>query len=164
MNSLLEELSSNDDSRIGRSQSFHQKPRWQNSKTKFDKHTNDQGARSSKKYCHLCRASNRPGFDNHYINQCRFIPESERRRMQFQPSVRFVETIEYDTEDDDADDTATIEPLTEHNTESNSLFIDPPPATVRRVATRKSPRMQCFYGHIPISLLLDTGAESNIIS
>ena len=34
----------------------------------------------------------------------------------------------------------------------------------RRVTTRKSPIMQCFYRHIPISLCLDTGAESNLIS
>ena len=34
----------------------------------------------------------------------------------------------------------------------------------RRVTTRKSPVMQCFYRHIPVSLCLDTGAESNLIS
>ena len=34
----------------------------------------------------------------------------------------------------------------------------------RRVTTRKSPRMQCFYRHIPVCLLLDSGAESNLIS
>ena len=34
----------------------------------------------------------------------------------------------------------------------------------RRVTTRKSPILQCFYRHIPISLCLDTGAESNLIS
>ena len=33
----------------------------------------------------------------------------------------------------------------------------------RRVTTRKSPRLQCFYRHIPVCLLLDTGAESNLI-
>ena len=34
----------------------------------------------------------------------------------------------------------------------------------RRVTTRKSPVMHCFYKHIPISLCLDTGAESNLVS
>ena len=38
------------------------------------------------------------------------------------------------------------------------------PSIHRRVTTRKSPVMQCFYRHIPISLCLDTGAESNLIS
>ena len=33
----------------------------------------------------------------------------------------------------------------------------------RRVTTRKSPLMLCFFRHIPVKLCLDTGAESNLI-
>ena len=49
------------------------------------------------------------------------------------------------------------------NNNDDSLFLDPPPSIQRRVTTRKSPKMQCFFGHIPISLLLDSGAESNLM-
>ena len=49
------------------------------------------------------------------------------------------------------------------NDNGNNLFLDPPPSTLRRVSTRKSPRMQCFYAHIPVCLLLDSGAESNLM-
>ena len=50
------------------------------------------------------------------------------------------------------------------NNNDNSLFLDhPPPAITRRVTTRKSPKMHCFYGHVPIILLLDSGAEANLI-
>ena len=51
-----------------------------------------------------------------------------------------------------------------NDTMNNDLFIDPPPSIQRRVTTRKSPHMQCFYGHVPIVLCLDTGAESNMCS
>lgn len=46
---------------------------------------------------------------------------------------------------------------------NNNLFLDPPPTTNRRVTTRKSPKMQCFYGHVPVTLLLDSGAECNLM-
>jgi hypothetical protein len=47
----------------------------------------------------------------------------------------------------------------------NALFIDNPPSTTnRRVTTRKSPHMSCFYNHYPAQICLDTGSESNLIS
>ena len=51
------------------------------------------------------------------------------------------------------------------DTNDNDLFIDQPdPAVHRRVATRKSPYMNCFYKQIPCLMCLDSGAESNLAS
>ena len=48
------------------------------------------------------------------------------------------------------------------NCDDNPL-IDPPVSILRRVTTRKSPKMDCFHGHVLVCLLLDTGAESNLM-
>ena len=87
-------------------------------------------------------------------------------------NIRNVEVLDYDTYDEilDAQNNNNNEEFgaiqnggaaVEEN--DNSPFLDPPPAIQRRVTTRKSPRLHCFYAHIPICLLLDSGAESNLI-
>ena len=164
LNSLMEELSSNDDARVGRAQS----PRWQVPRgNPYDTPTQNYGKPRNTKYCHLCRTANRSGFDKHYLSQCKFLPESDRRRMN--SKVRNVEAVDHEEDYEDElivverSDSAEFSSNAE-NTENNMLFIDPPSSMIRRVASRKSPRMQCFYGHIPITLILDTGAEITIMS
>ena len=77
-------------------------------------------------------------------------------------------------EDSDEYDDYPNEPVQQHqhdqqhgagasgNSDDNPL-IDPPVSILRRVTTRKSPKMDCFHGHVLVCLLLDTGAESNLI-
>ena len=70
------------------------------------------------------------------------------------PRVRNVDALE-----DEEDQVDVVD------TEDNGIFIDQPlPAVHRRVATRKSPYMNCFYEHIPSLVCLDSGAESNLVS
>lgn len=161
LNSLLEELTTNEDSRILRMQSSDNRRR--------QPHSQQQGGNSrSGKFCCLCRAANRPGYDGHFLSQCRYLPEADRKR--FSPSntrIRNVEAVELGEEDhdfemNDYEDSFDASDRRDGNTNQNSLFIDSP-AVTRRVTTRKSPRMRCFYGHIPLTLCLDSGAESNLI-
>ena len=50
-------------------------------------------------------------------------------------------------------------------TVDSSLFIDnPTPAAYRRVTSRKSPHLSCFFNHYPVNVCLDTGSESSLIS
>ena len=152
LSSLLEELSAADDSRVSRI--TH--PRQRNPQPKGS---------SGGKYCCLCRTANRSNYKDHYLSQCRYLPEDDRKRMNgTSPRVRFLETDDDSEDDDQQGACGGTEQHGGDETENNDLFIDPPPAIQRRVTTRKSPRLQCFYGHIPISLCLDSGAESNMIS
>ena len=173
LSSLLEELSSTDDSRVSRAQSFHRGRGQNNNRGRFPQPRGGQ----RNKYCCLCRSAGRPNYQDHYLSQCRYLPEEDRRRMT-SSNVRNVEaTDNYDNYDDydgdqyDSNELALV-PAFQHgrnssdnnnNTTENNLFLDPPLATQRRVTTRKSPKMQCFYGHIPVSLLLDSGAELNLV-
>ena len=158
LSSLLEELSTAEDSRISLTQSFQNK-----------RNPSSRPSQRGGKYCCLCRTANRPNFEDHFLSQCRYLPESDRKRMTSK-----IRNVGIHENEDDYDDVPYGEHENEaeiqngaiaanHNNNNNALFLDPPPTILRRVATRKSPRMQCFYGHIPVSLLLDSGAESNLL-
>lgn len=165
LSSLLEELSVSEDSRISRAQSFNQPRRGSSTRG---------GSQRGGRYCCLCRTANRPNFADHYLSQCRYLPESDRRRLA---NIRNVEIVdEYDNYDnyDEHDDLSADSELVENQNgataaavssgdDNNRLLLDPPVSILRRVTTRKSPRMECFHGHILVVLLLDTGAESNLM-
>ena len=46
----------------------------------------------------------------------------------------------------------------------NDPYFDTPPSMTRRVSSRQSPHLSCFYQHFPTLICIDTGAESNLIS
>ena len=165
LTSMLEELSSGENSRISRLQTNDMRRR-------------PPQTRNGGKFCCLCRTANRPSYDSHNLAQCRYLPERDRRSLRAGPSnIRNVEVSDnydnYDNIDDEFDGNGTAQFQIQHggeasanasnNNNDNSLFLDPPPAITRRVTTRKSPKMHCFYGHVPITLLLDSGAEANLI-
>ena len=157
LDSLLEELSAGEDSRICRTQSHDNRRRQQPSNSS-----------RSNKYCCLCRTANRPGHDTHFLSQCRFLPEADRKRMAASSSrIRNVEVVQSDDFEEDNDyenyegDEVEVPDNRTITTNNNNLFIDTP--IHRRVTTRKSPRMRCFFAHIPLTLCIDTGAESNLI-
>ena len=163
LSSLLEELSANEDSRISRAQSSYNDSRNNNdSRKRFSQPRNGQHQQRGK-YCCLCRTANRPNYEDHYLSQCRYLPEEDRKRM----TTSRVRNVEVNGPDDYAIDSYHHEDedggRDEAGDNNNNLFLDPPPTTNRRVTTRKSPKMQCFYGHVPVTLLLDSGAECNLM-
>ena len=53
----------------------------------------------------------------------------------------------------------------EEETAGNNCFIDEPaPSVHRRVTTRRSPHLKCFFNHFPVLVCLDCGAESSLMS
>ena len=177
LSSMLEELSSGENSRIARFQPNDTRKRYSQPRNGG----NDFSSRSGGKFCCLCRTANRPSYDSHNLAQCRYLPEKDRKAMRTDPSnIRNVEAydnyVNYDNSDTEEfeGNGSTAHYQIQHggeasinnannNNNDNRLFIDPPPATTRRVTTRRSPKMHCFYGHFPITLLLDSGAEANLI-
>ena len=155
LDSLLEELKSNNESRIMRLQiSQHQR-------TKYPQQQNRQQQNRRAKICCLCRASNRPGYDTHFISQCKFLPEADKKFMSRVRQIE-VDDLDYEIDEDNYDDDDTNHP----DTDENSPYIDTPnnSSTSRRVTTRPSPHLKCFYQHYPALVCIDTGAESNLVS
>ena len=145
--SLLDELKGSEESRIMRTQTQYG----------HNNRGNSAYRKPNNKACCLCLTAKRSGADTHFLSQCRFLPESDRRRMnQSSSKIRNIEAVDPEEEDDYQD---------ELDTEDNSNFIDnPAPAVQRRVTTRKSPYINCFYLEIPARVCLDSGAESNMMS
>ena len=167
LESLLDELRSTNDARVMRSQMVNRKHEGHNNTT----HRNSFDRRSSKLCC-LCRASNRAGYDTHYLSQCKFLPPHDKK---FLSRVRQVECYDDDFDDDNEglnDDFINsfkqpcISNPTPIDSNSSNPYIDTPsvPVVSRRVTTTQSPHMKCFFQHYPAVVCIDTGAESNLVS
>ena len=121
LSSLLDELKSTEEvkvmhSRISQS-SNRTSPSW--------------NTRRTYKYCCLCRTANRPGYNTHYLSQCRFLPESDRKCM----TVRQVETLPEESYSNDEE--RDFPP-------DNDPFFDKLPVSINRVSSRKSPHLSLF--------------------
>ncbi len=121
---------------------------------------------SNNQFCCLCHAAKRPNT-SHWLSACPFLPEGDRRR--FQQSTRGggsrVRLVEVDDENDDGHDDGYHQELEDEAaaTEDNRCFIDAP-SVHRRVITRRSPHLKCFYNQEPVTVCLDTGSEANLVS
>ena len=144
LDSLLDELKTVDEARVQRSNTYSSYPnKFNNRQSTSFQSRNNQNSR----FCCLCHAAKRPS-DSHYLSQCKYLPEGDRKRLSK------VRTVDIESEGDDDVDT-----------EDNGNFIDNPVTSVhRRVTTRRSPYLNCFNGHFPVTMCLDTGAESSLVS
>ena len=141
LSSLLNELKSTEEVKV-----MHSRTSQSSNQTSPSRNT-----RCTYKYCCLCRTANCPGYDTHYLSQCKFLPESDRKCM----TVRQVETLPEESYYDDEE--CDFPP-------DNDPFFDEPPVSINRVSSIKSPHLSCFYQHYPALICIDTGAESNLIS
>ena len=173
LDSMLEELNTaGEDSRVlrlqppSRSSSYNNKNQYNRNRQfpqRRDYNNNSNSSNNANpKICSLCKTANIPGWDNHFLSQCKHISERDRRMMS--SSASRVRQIEADY--DDGDETEFEEHIEDAcDTMDNSLFIDKPsPSCHRRVTTRKSPHMSAFYNHYPAQICLDTGSESSLVS
>ena len=162
LDSMLEELKSSNDPRVmrlqpTRSSSYGRSSNYpRNNGPRFGNNNPPQSFRDmNPKICSLCKTDNIPGYDTHFLSQCKHISDRDRKLMS---RVR-------QTEIDECVDDAYYEMDEVCNTFDNNLFIDNPnPAIHRRVTMRKSPHMSCFYNHYPARVCLDSGSESSLIS
>ena len=158
LDSMLIELK-NDDSRIMRFSSTFSRSNRGNGRGRGSTSSRfQQRSTRSTPFCCLCHAAQRPDTA-HWLSRCSFLPEDDRKRLQ--PTNNRVRLVEIGDEDDEIQEDYDAD---EVNTADNSCFIDTPAAIQRRVTTRKSPHLKCFYAQFPICVCLDTGAESNLIS
>ena len=156
MESLLTEVSSadgaNSNSRVMRASAYNNNS--SNSRQRL-------GQQRSVPLCTLCNAEKRKNT-SHWLSACPFLPEGDRRRFQ-QGSGRGnsrMRQVGVDGEEIYEEDEEEVD---DYQTENNPCFVDAP-AVHRRVTTRRSPHLECFFNRILVSVCLDTGAESNLVS
>ena len=105
------------------------------------KNFKSSSARNSNKTCPICSASKRPS--DHYLSECPFLPESDRRFMKSRSRAIEASDDEYDE----------YEEIEKQETTTN-----------RRVDIETSPELRVLCGSEAVSALLDSGAESNLIA
>ena len=128
-------------------------PRQQRSDRQSDWRSERQ-TRPSSKVCALCKAANRPNTQ-HFLSACKFLPKSDRDFMSRARQV-LVEDEEDDYPDyyDDQD-----EDQCDHHDQEEQEEIP----RARRVNVRSSPEFNTFYAHNPLTITIDTGAETNLM-
>ncbi len=102
------------------------------------------------KSCVLCKTANRPGYNTHFLSECKFLPEYDRRRLARSRLVVDENDEELECVDDVQEDDEDTNPLLDHN-------------AVRRVKVIQSPVLHSYYGHHHVKLTLDTGATTNMV-
>ena len=181
MSSLLEEAKSSGEARVLRtfdsrkSRSSGSEQRDRSSGSGGQHNNRDRTDKSTRgRFCCLCRSANRSGWDSHYLSQCKFVPEADRRRMS---KMRNIDVVESDEETVSEDSSATNDEASHSEDDCPNLNDDVQSeeedqkqerkvkfAVTRRVTVRRSPILLCFYKHNPVSVCLDTGSESNFVS
>ena len=101
------------------------------------------------KTCPLCKAAGRDA--SHYLSTCQHLPEADKRFLTRARQV-VIEDCATDFSDAELDDNTCEQP---QPTGSSPL--------IRRVNVRSSPFFHSFYKHSPLSVILDTGAETSLM-
>ena len=193
MDSLLEQLKSRESTSVLRVQSQHNggfRPQNRSHSNRGGQtqsrggggQTSRQSYRPSNRICVLCQTAQRPDYDTHYLNQCRYLPDRDRQRMT--SSVRNVEIFDvyeneyvedyqdsqYEYVSDEFEEEAGLN-TEQDSTVAEEVEVVPSETSTqskepisRRVMVRKSPNMICFFRHHSVHVCLDCGAESNLIS
>jgi hypothetical protein len=135
LSSLLDELRSIEDTRAFRSVTTN--------KPKFPTRT--------KKMCTLCEAARRRGADTHWLRECVYLTEGDKRAIARARSVPEPDFIESE------DESTPLQDL-----RPNAL-LDTGSQSARRVSIIQSPYLDAHYKHHPLRLTLDCGATTNMI-
>ena len=146
LDSLLDEIRSNNDARVLRT-AFKTK------RTPMSIPDTKEDDPRSKKSCPLCKQAGRPRYD-HYLSMCRFLPPEDKHFMS-----RARQTI---TVDEPAAECQDVVPYP-------NLHWDEPTGNAtltyisRRVSVKQSPVMKAYYDNHVLCITLDSGAEVNMI-
>ena len=155
LDSLLDEITSADDAKIIRTATAHYQ---QNKFGQIQSFSRRQPSpfsaprrSTSTKACPLCKQAGRSNLQ-HFLSECPYIPEQDRRYMA---KVRQVTDVH--EEDDDYEYSHEL-----HQPEivdQSTLGL----ATAQRIDIRQSPYLDTFCGHHTVRVTIDSGATGNMI-
>ena len=169
LDSLLEEIQSNQESSVLRSVVRPRNSQDRSNRYNFnrgdrdsDRSDRDRDRRPSRssKECPLCKEASRT-YKDHFLADCRFLPENDRRYIRnLKAHSNNVESDdELDDEDEEypdrSDHTARSVVAVEDNVDVLAL--------ARRVPVVSSPYINCHYKHYTIRITVDSGATGNFI-
>ena len=116
----------------------------------------DAQYRKFTRVCPLCKAANRKDTE-HFLSMCKFLPKSDKDFMSKARQVLIEDEFRDETEDFEDHPQGDY-----HETDGSSHAGNILPR-VGRVNVRASPQFNTFFHHNPLSIIIDTGAETNLI-
>ena len=115
------------------------------------------------KCCPLCQQAGRA--HDHFLSKCQFLPPQDRKYMV---KARQIANI-LDDEGDDYEEPLPHDPSQEvveegsYNPNYPEPYTAPSLTPTYRVKVSQSPYLNAFYDHIPVRIVLDSGATGNMI-
>ena len=165
MDSLIEDLNASEDIKVHYSRSRYPGSRYSGQRQQgFNKNKNPTASKA-KKMCILCKASGRQ-YLGHDSGTCWFVSKHEKHEIAKALMVDLGEECE-DYEDAEAENTNSISYIgNEAENTDNTQVIEAAMATttIRKVQSASSPYFYAFYGHTPCHIVVDTGANSSLVS
>ncbi len=151
LSSLLEELSSIEESRVHRTGG---RSSFQQNRPNSSRNPTRGGSRNqSRKSCTLCKAAGRT-HNTHWMSACTFLPESDRVALSRATNC---EDDEFEENDDEQQDRCN------RSIGESDPFIDDEP-TARRVKNMASPILDVLHGSgKKMDVTVDSGSTSNMI-
>ena len=150
LSSLLDEIHATEDARIMRTgvsnynQSRQGRPSFRNT-------VGQRRPPRSKPSCPLCKQAGRNSYD-HFLSKCQFLPESDKK---FMIRARLIAALDEEHEE-------SIEKEFEPDQQEPTVDKDPS-LNMHRVQVKQSPFINLFYHHHPLKVVIDSGAEANMI-
>lgn len=115
---------------------------------------NQRGRLTKRPKCCLCNAANRPGAETHYFQNCPFMPTSDRRFLR--SKITDIEILSESEEED--------EDFEYHEPNSRMVRVKQPQnPKINKVDIVSSPCMEVETNKENSIIILDTGAETNLI-
>jgi hypothetical protein len=147
LDALLAELSGESAANIARAAVYNS----------YQRRSSEQSTYRQKatRLCPLCEANNRP--NDHFLSECSYLPEGDRRFMASRAKTRAVEVDDYKD--------PNVRQITCTTVASNERKV---PATtvnpvVRKVTVKSSPYLFVQYMNHSVKLTVDSGAEANMM-
>ena len=164
LNALLGEITG-ENAAIARS-SFRNGNNQRRNYSSSKSYSSSSARQPARMFCPFCDAKNRPS--DHFLSQCSFLPESDQRFFSSRARSRAVGVEE--EEDLDEFDEGSRDPNRRVAAHQEVQAVQPTnqptifkKAGVRKVAVINSPCLPVWYDKQPVSLVVDTGAEANLM-
>ena len=101
--------------------------------------------------CCLCEAASRPGYDNHFLSSCPFLPPEDRKYMSKAKIREVGVTSESESEGEEPGASCKVR------------MSKSKPANIDRVDIVSTPVLQVTVNTLSAEITLDSGAESTLI-
>lgn len=163
LDSLLEELQCIQDIKVSRSMASYNYNKPTGSQRQWKTKSQARPQSSKRPSCILCRTANKRDYF-HFLSKCPNLPEEDRIYMGRTRQV-CLEEFENEPETQKSTQEESFSVIQSSESHTTDKAENPnPQLSLARVAINNCPYINLFYRHYPVHVILDSGAEANLIN